>query len=84
MSTIKLPPLPDLQYKIFYRSEVLAELTAYAEEAVRQALESAAAIADRQHFGGGRDDEMSWTDCAALIAAEIRSLIPENDHGEST
>lgn len=81
MGTIKLPPLPDLQYKMFYRSEVLAELTAYAKEAVRQALESAAAIADHQHFGGEHDDDLSWTDCAALIAAKIRALIPENSDG---
>lgn len=91
MSKPNLPPLPDpliVSYQVdstMRRTELRtyddADMYAYAEEAVRQALENAAAIADRQHFGGGHDDEPSWTDCAALIAAEIRALIPETRDG---
>ena len=89
MSTIKLPPP-----SFYHRHEDICgnevgpptpfwNQTA-VEEAVRQGLEHAAVIADRQHFGGEHDDDLSWTDCAALIAVKIRALIPEKDHGEST
>ncbi len=47
---------------------------AYAAAKVRQALEQAATIADHQHFGGERDDDLSWTDCAAYLATQIRAL----------
>lgn len=50
---------------------------AYAAAKVREALEQAATVADRQHFGGDRDDDLSWTDCAAQIAASIRALKSE-------
>lgn len=81
MSTIKLPPLPPPPKHRGHAMFAGSQMIAYAEQAVNQALEHAAAIAERQHFGGGRDDDLSWTDCAALIAVKIRALIPENSDG---
>lgn len=52
---------------------------AYKDACVREALEEAAGIADREHFGGQHDDDLSWTGCAAHIAHAIRSLLPPTE-----
>jgi hypothetical protein len=89
MSTIKLPPLPTLAgddaanyfCHVVSVEEAQAYATAYAEEAVRQALVEAAAICNRKFIAmaeGGFPREAST---ARKLTAEIVALLPENRDG---
>jgi hypothetical protein len=52
---------------------VADQMRSYATAAVLQERERAARIAEGEHFGGKHDDDLSWTSCAAHIAAAIRA-----------
>lgn len=50
--------------------------------AVAAEREACAQIADMQHFGGKHDDELMWTDCAAMVANAIRARTQAKEGGE--
>lgn len=94
-SPIKLPPLPPIPREVVIdedpdsgavygqdNDELRAWATAYAEQAVREALAEASSLCNRKFIAmaeGGFPREAS---AARKLTAEIKALIPENNHAE--
>lgn len=79
-SPIKLPPLPYPQ--IPGNDYTAADMRAYAEQAVREALAEAAAICNRKFRAMAADGYPREASTARRLTAQIEALIPENNHAE--